>query len=290
MTTTFDQDEAAVQSNLPEEYYDIALSTGVTYRIAAGERDLQVGGIVYTATPAARGALAISKIDGNTGTNLELSLPVNHPFIKRCFQYGVPPRQTTVTAWRRQSRSQVSEQMWVGLVTSISCDGNIAKVLIPARIVENAQRYLPTVTTAPTCPYILYDAMCQVDRASFNVSTTATLVFGRDVHLDMGSSGKVGNNWALGGELLHVPTGERRTIAIQTDVDPATSTLTRLSMTEVIPELKAGDAIIVYAGCDHTIQTCKNKFAQHHRFGGYPDAALVNPFLPGFSGLNGTGT
>lgn len=284
--STFDQDEASVQSNQPEEYYDIVLSTGVTYHIASGNRDLLVGATIYTAIPAARGALAISKVDGNTGTNLELSLPVNHPFIQRCFQYGVPPRQTTVTAWRRQKRSLVSEQMWVGLVTSIACSGNIAKLLIPARIVENAQRYLPTVTTAPTCPYILYDAMCQVARTSFVVTTTAILVEGRAVLVDMGDAAKVGNNWSLGGEIVH-STGERRSIMLQKDLDPSTTTLSKLSMTEVIPELKTGDTISIYAGCDHTIQTCKTKFAQHHRFGGYPDAALVNPFMLGSSGLQG---
>lgn len=281
--TTFAQDEASRQFNRPQEFYDIVLSTGPVYRIASGNRDLQIGSNVYTATASVRTDFVTPSL-GNGNQDLTLSLPVDHAVVKRWFQMGVPPRQTTVTAWRKQERSQAIERQWIGLVTSISCDGNVAKLLIPAQIINNLQRFLPTVTTAASCPYILYDDMCQVNRDSFKITATAILVDGRDVRIDTGDSVRLGD-WCVGGELVHPTSGERMTIAAQTDADPAHSNVTTLSMQMPIPDLKTGDEVFVYAGCDHSIQTCKNKFSDHHRFGGYPDAALINPFAPGGSGL-----
>jgi len=287
--TTFAEDEASVAHSRIIEFYDIVLSSVPTpYRLAAGNRDLQVGSNLYVATPALRTELVAPQVDGSGSSGLTLSLPIDHAIVKRWFQGGVPPRKTTVTAWRKQERSAALEQQWIGLVTSMSCEGTIAKLLIPAQIVANAQKYLPTVTTQQTCPYILYDKMCQVDRTLFKVATTAILVEGRDVRIDIGDAAKIGQTvpWTLGGELLHVASGERMPIVLQTDADPASgSTITTLSMQLPLPDLKTGDAIEVYAGCDHSIQTCKTKFANQTRFGGYPDAALTNFFLPGGSGL-----
>ena len=280
--STFDQDEASVQHSQPDEYYDIVLSTGVTYRIASGNRDLQIGSIVYMATPAARSSIAGATIDGNKAKSVELTLPVNHPVVKRWHALGSPPKQVTVTAWRRERRSLVSRQQWTGLVAAVICDGNIAKLSIPSRTADTAKRMLPTVTSGTSCSRILYDSMCKVARASFLVSTTARYVDGRNIHVDVGSSAKLGT-WCIAGELVHVPTGERMTIVNQQDVDPATQTVTVLTLQMPIVELKYGDAIQVYAGCDHSITTCNAKFANQPNFFGSPYKPTKNPFLP--SGL-----
>lgn len=278
-STTFDQDEASVQSSQPVEYYDIGLSTGVTYRVAAGERDLQVGSIVYTATPAARSEIAIAQTDGSGTKQLTVTLPVNHPVVKRWFQYGVPPRQTTVTLWRKQERSALSERVWGGLVTSVSCDGNLAKLLVPARTIDTMQRTLPTISSGQSCPWTLFDPnTCKVNRTVFSVTTTAILVNGRSVRVDLGSTARNGD-WSESGELLHIATGERMTVAKQADVNPGTSSTADLTLEQMIPELATGAAITVYAGCKKSIAVCLSKFGNVPNFGGSPNAPTRNPFL-----------
>jgi len=277
MSDPFLDDEKSPHSSVASEYYDIALSTGVTYRIAAGERDIKQGEIVYTATPGARSDIVVPQLDANGGKALELTLPVNHPVVKRWFVLGAPPRQTKVTAWRRQERSGLVEQLWYGLATSISANGNIAKLLIPAHSVDTTQRSLPTVTAGRNCPHILYDTQCRVDRVSFKVATTAIRVSGRTVHVDLGGIDKNGD-WSENGELLHVATGERMTIAKQTDTAPGVEGFADLDMQLPIVELRVGDAIEIYAGCKKSVAICLAKFNNVPNYGGSPRAPTSNPF------------
>ena len=69
--------------------------------------------------------------------------------------------------------------------------------------------------------------------------------------------------------------GWRRSIAVVTMHAP-------------IAGLKTGDAIEVFAGCAHDLTTCDTKFNVVHRYGGTPFAPLVNPFVPGGSGVKAT--
>ena len=94
---TFDQDKASKWHDRAIEYADILLSTGAAYRIATGNRDLQVGNIVYKAEPLMRTEISVPQVSGNGDGTLTLSLPVDHPIVGRWFRLGVPPRQTAVT-------------------------------------------------------------------------------------------------------------------------------------------------------------------------------------------------
>jgi hypothetical protein len=274
--STFAEDESSIWHNRPVELFDIVLPT-VTYRIAGGNRDVQWGSLIYKATPIKRETLDASQVMRRR--ELAVSLPVDHPIVQRWFQQGVPPRQVTLTCYRKQERSGVIQRMWSGLVTMIECDGSIAKLTVPARTTDSIQRMLPTITNGSNgCVHVLYDGMCRVDRASFKRETTAILVQGRDIRVDIGA-GHLGD-WAVGGEFVHVASGERMTIAAQADEDPAHTNVTTLTLQLPIPGLKTGDAIECYAGCAHDIITCNEKFANQINFFGNPYKTSKNPFLP----------
>lgn len=284
MADLFLDDEASVQTSRPTELIDIVLSTGTTYRIACGNRDMLVGSVLYKATPSARANINVPQTDGNNSGDVTIELAVDHPVVTRWLAMGVPPRQTAVTVWRKQERSGLIEKIWSGLATSLSCDSetNVAKFLVPARTIDTMQRSLPTITAGQTCPWVLYGPECQIDRAGFTVTTTAILVDGRDVRLDMGVGH--GGDWAENGELLHVATGERMTIAKQTDIDPGVSTVATVTMQLPIPELRTTDAIQVFAGCKKSIAVCVAKFANRAHFGGFPAMPTKSLFTPGSIG------
>jgi uncharacterized phage protein (TIGR02218 family) len=42
--------------------------------------------------------------------------------------------------------------------------------------------------------------------------------------------------------------------------------------------LTAGDAVQLYAGCDHTMAHCKDRFGNLDNFGGFPFIPVKNPF------------
>lgn len=44
------------------------------------------------------------------------------------------------------------------------------------------------------------------------------------------------------------------------------------------PGINVGDAVTVYAGCDHAVATCFSKFVNVPNFGGLPHLPTVNPY------------
>lgn len=270
MTDAYLEAESSIQNSLPREIFEITAGTTV-YRIATADRDVLYGGNIYTASAVARGSVAIPNFTGQA--DFELLLPIDHPLVGRYFSKGIPPQKVTVVARRLQG--DLAEMFWAGEVTSIACDDMTAKLLIPARAPETAQRMLPTVTLSKsTCVHQLYDSMCRIERVLgvTYFSTPVLLSSGRDIRVDLGVSvsDPERSDWAVRGEIVHVASGERMSIIAQADLDPGVSTLTKLTLQFPLAELKAGDTVEIHAGCDHTLETCVNKFSNRQNFGGLP--------------------
>lgn len=258
------------------EYFTISVNGGATaYHHTTGSHDVDVGPTRYTAIAATRGPLVVPGV-GVGDVELEITLPVNHPFVRRFVMQGVPPTSIDLVWYRRTDGTD--EQIWNGKITSMACDSDegVAKFRSPSRLTETILRVLnPSVGS--TCPHLLYGTACGVSRTgshgglAHKVSTTAMLVAGRDVRVDLGTTDR-NDDWALHGELVHVSSGERRTIREQTDLSPGVSSVVSLSMAERIPELRVGDAVEIYRGCDHTISGphgCGPAFGNRQAFGGF---------------------
>jgi uncharacterized phage protein (TIGR02218 family) len=275
--------EQGEQSSEPREYCRIAYGN-TQHLITFGNRDLFVAGAIYTAVASERGELGVTAA-GN-GKELTLTLPVNHAFVQRYLQQGTPPRFITFTMWCQQSNGSI-EQQFVGEITSMSVDdeNGRASFRIPSRAGESLLRVVSNVTIGRTCPHVLYDTMCQIPRSlgSTYFSTTVIAVDGRTVRVDLGvsTSNPYRLDWAVNGELYHPTSGERMTVIVQADVSPGTSTITKLTMQAPIVGLAVGDTVEIYAGCDHTLDTCVNKYANRQNFGGFPQLPKANPFIPG---------
>lgn len=263
--------DGGVESANPREGFEMT-TPSVTYREASGDLDLTISGQTYTASTISRSEQAISSAGG--GSAMVVKLPVTHPLVQRYLANGVPPRQILVTI-RRQEGALV-EQVWCGYVTSISCAKHDASLLVPSRSSETFKRPLPVYGTGRACPHVLYDANCKVDRTSFAVSTLVASHRGRTVSI-ASIAGKP-DHWALGGELLHVPSSERMTVLDQVGVV--------VTIQAPIFELVDGDAIVLYAGCLHDIgPSCRDKFNNVINYGGFPDLPRGNPFVPGGLGI-----
>lgn len=279
---SFLDDEIGQETSQPIEFFVIALPTK-TYRHTSGNRDLSYNGDVFTALPIARTAIGVSA-SGNA-KELTITLPINHPLVGEYVNFGVPPKTITATLYRKQVISGEVEVIWTGKVTALATEGKIAKLRVPSRASQVFLRVIPNVTVGKLCAHTLYDTMCGLDRNSFKISTTTIQVNGRIVRFDLGIVSPTGDDHTVTGELVHVPTGMRMTIASQTYVNPPSSSVVDVEMQFPIPNMHAGDAIEVYAGCNHTLDHCVFKFDNRQRFGGFPALPARNPFIPGSGGV-----
>lgn len=264
---TFDADEKSIEDSRPRECFEFVLPT-VTYRLTSATRDVVIDGQTYRAGTIQRGEIGVPVIGASPG-ELEITMLVSHALPQRWLRGGVPPRRIEVNVYRKQMRSGEHRPEWTGYITSMACDRHLAKFLISARASDSSQRRIPTITMGHECPHILYNASCRVDRNAFKVATTVAGVNGREVTL-AGIGGKP-DRWAMYGEILHVASGERMTIQSQTG--------TAISMQLPLVDMQVGDAVEIYAGCDHLINTCLEKFSNQVNFGGFPHMPTKNPFL-----------
>lgn len=270
--TTFLEDEASVQESRPREGYHIVSPIGEFF-LHSGTRDISIAGTVYYASAIERGPIQLSPI--NMSKEMTISLPVSHALAQRYNAGGVPPKTISATVWRKQLRSGIVERFWSGYFQSMGIDGRIATFLVPQRSGQALKRHLPILTAQKACPYILYQSGCTVPEASFRVPTTLASVSGRFV--SVASMGGQADFWAKNGKLRHVPTGQELTIQSQIGV--------ALRLQTGLVELAVGDAVEVFAGCEHDIVTCTQKFANQVNFGGMPQLPTANPFMPNGFGI-----
>ncbi len=275
--SSFRDDEASGEESLPREGVEIICGL-VVYRVALGTRNLVIGGRTYTAQPAGRGEAGVSA--SSDPRTVVVTLPMSHPVCRRYMAGGVPPRLVTMTVYRQQGRSGLTEQLWSGYVTSMAPEKHVGRFNVPSRSSEAMQRRIPTITGGKLCPHILFDANCKIDRTItgvYRILTTVTVISGRVVTVaDVdGDLGPVADDWATFGEFIHTASGERMTI--QSQVGRV------ITMQLPIFELAIGDAVEISAGCSHNISVCVGKFNNAVNFGGFPDHQVVNIFPKGGS-------
>lgn len=273
----FVADEAG--DSRPREFYDIVQSAAITYHVASGQRDIVWNGVTYTASPLSRSEVGISAVSGDFSVTFSLSM--DHPLCQRYMALVSPPGLVSVTIWRKQLNSGLVEQIWSGDITSIAFDSedHVAKFTIPSRMSRTLTRTLPLIMVSRLCPHVLYDPQCTINPAGFSTATTIANINGNvvTVNTTFGPS-----DFTVGGDLQHVKTGEIQTVVTQ---GPNVSGTVVLTLQAPIPDMQSGDAVVVRAGCDHTMGTCAVKFSNNQNYGGFPDIPDANPFIPAGLGV-----
>lgn len=274
--------EGSAEDSEPRELVDISINDGVTvYRHTSATRDIVYSGNTYTAVAMSRSEISVN-MPGEP-KELVITLPIDHPLARRFTRAGVPQTKISVTLYRQQAGQ--TECVWQGDCTSYSSEGRIARFRVPSRAGEWLLRALPTWSVGRRCNNVLFDENCGLSESgshgglAFKVSTTVIFVSGRDVRVDLGSTSRNGT-WSETGRFVHTSSGEKRVVAMQTDLNPGFSSVADLSLNLMIPELKIGDAVDVFIGCPHTIEACHSLLGNKDAHSGMPALPDKNPHLP----------
>lgn len=168
-----------------------------------------------------------------------------------------------------------------GLVSDIYPERTMIRVSVKSLLELLAQPF-PRNVYQSVCTRTVYDAGCAVNKATF--TATGTIAASPAPTL---TSFKTGNAQAAGYFDQGVVTftsganaGLKRTVK---SYDPATGFTFALPL-PVAPA--AGDTISVFAGCDKTLATCRNKFSNAGKFRGFPwvpNPETAAPAVPGYT-------
>ena len=263
---TFDDDARSVQDAQPAELYTITTPNTVYY-LTSHDTDVLFGSQVYSASTISRDNAAIAQ--SSNPKPLTLSVALNHPLAVELLG-GVPQRDVRVQIAVYMFRSGAVRQLWDGHVIDVAANGINLKLNVPSKLDDYFSVQLPIVENMAQCQHALYDAGCTLQRSLFVVNTTVASVSGTTIGL--ASVGGNPDNWSQYGELVRVADGERRTVTAQVSGVVTADVAFRT--------LNVGDAVQLFAGCDHTVQTCRDKFNNVVNFGGNPILKRVNVMSP----------
>ncbi len=153
--------------------------------------------------------------------------------------------------------------------------GIVDSKVLSARFVDKLsmmKKKIPDILYQSYCNNMLYDRRCGVDKLAYRY--TATVSYGSNsAELLSATFGAVAEHFFTYGKAEY--QGEIRMITYHNKAD------NKIRLHFPFEQDINGKQIVVYAGCDKTASTCKNKFNNIQNFLGFPYIPSRNPVLWG---------
>ncbi len=261
----YQDDDESVETSEPVELYDFVVDT-VTYRYTSGAVAFEYESEDYTPIAIEREAVVVSS---GGMDELTVTIPTSCTFVQD-IAFDVPPQNMYLTIYRYQPNSATAVILWSGRIMPLTVQGPVTMVRSPSIVDDALRTQIPSVVAQALCNHTLFDANCGIERGDFDLVTTANTINGLEIVV--ASVGAAIDNFYRAGEIWI--GNQKRTIITQVG-----TTLTLLWPFPV--SIEDPVACTIYAGCDHTVKTCRDKFANVENFGGYPFLKWKNPFENG---------
>jgi uncharacterized phage protein (TIGR02218 family) len=262
---TFAQSEVSAYQGNPVEAYTFIRENKV-WRFTTGEDPVTISGQLFAPRPMQRSKIEQSSDMIRNSITLSTSSELE---VVDAYRSGVPSGITTiliqgyhygiadyVTRWQ----GRIVNVQFAERTAKISCEPILTTILRPV-----LRRFYQL-----SCPHVLYGADCTVSRATFRVDGTLTGQNG--AQLTSAIFGAKPDGWFGGGYIdwLEGDESQRRFILSHTGSNIVVN----------IPfiDMPNNAGVQVYPGCDHTLVTCTNKFANNLNYGGQPYYPQKNPF------------
>lgn len=243
------------------------------YAFTDGETTVEFDGIEYVPTVIKHDPISVQGTMDKTEHKIETtrSNPVTELFRKTAPLYPVTVR---ILVGQARDVSKDFKSIWVGRITSFTIKGNITE-LSTAPSGTKLKRIGLRRYYQYGCQHVLYGGSCRASKILATNDSTVLAVSGDQVTLP-----KTGHNFALdkynGGFIEWQPTpGDIKRVGI-IHVDDSGDDVT-FTMAVVPQGMQAGMPIKLSAGCDHSMNDCKNVHNNIQNYGGFPWIPTSNP-------------
>lgn len=212
--------------------------------------------------------------------NLEAKLPLDNPLALRNLR-TVIEAQVSLTVFSQDPDTLAFDTEWKGRLVQVKPDAaNIA--LVFESIFTSLRRPGLRKRYQRSCPHVHYGRGCLLLKELFAVEGQVTNVVGTVV--TMPSAALKPDGWYKGG-MIEAPDGTLRFIishfgsqlTLIRPLDSLGSAYVASGYGYSYGDYYGTVTAKIYPGCDRTKETCKIKFNNLDRFGGYPWIPLKNP-------------
>lgn len=273
----FSTHEESQQGSKPIELYTFTIGAAIT-RVTSAEDDITEDADLFTAVPIKRTSVTGGGPDARKD-HLILEVPGDNTIATQYI--NSIPGVTAIVTIERLQRPDFSPgppevvRIFQGKISSVLFEksGRLAKIRVEPLITAQSKS-IPTFTYQGLCNNVLFDDLCKVDDTdpSFRLSTAAVTDVTSN-NITVTGAGSNGDGYYTGGFVESAGAAERRLILQQTG-----EVLTLLLPFGTSP---LGTNVTVFAGCDHSISTCKSKFDNVINFGGFAFIPSKNVFETG---------
>lgn len=240
-----------------------------SYYYTSFAENVVVDGRTYVSVPGLkRKNLKVTSVGGSSSGDLEINLPFDIDLTKEYAFTDVPPTLNLIL--RRGHIGDPSEAfpvIWSGAVGSWSIRGRQASLKVPSTFASALDATVPAQRWQGPCSHLLYNARCGILRADYRHTTTVVSLSASIINVaSLPWTGTEG----VGGEVINLDTGERRTIRSHEGLV--------VTVKVGFTELRPGSNVALQQGCDHAAATCRDKFNNLDRYGGFNLVPSLNPF------------
>ena len=258
-----DKEEAILRQ--PVELYHVWQDGGSHWRYTSGDVDVVYSGNVYSRAVIERGNVQYNS-DFEIST---LSIQVKalaEPVVKYLARNPLGIYWIEVLKLFRDQTPYEANVIFLGQIKSVSFQGLQGNVEC-AGFELYLNRPIPKFRYQPSCNYILYDTYCGIDKTAYSLAATLTDVRNNGLQLTSPTFGTKADNYFKFG---YAEFGDSKRM-----ITYHVGNVIKLRYS--IPDLVVGSSVTVYAGCDLTPETCRDKFGNINNSLSFPWIPLDNP-------------
>lgn len=273
----------------PVDLYEI-IQGDITIRTTSSDREIVKNGFTWAPTA---GMQRSGPTFNQKQTSGEITIRVPSTFSLASQYIGILPSQRPTLTIYQTHLDDVDEEVivfWKGRIIDVSFPRNTAEIkAIP--ITQQLAKTIPRRVSSHICNHALYDSFCRVERSDYQFVSTIGIVSngGRTMTIPglraaadarqsaLGlslSAGELDMFWQKGFIRAQSVPNEIRSIVANGEGAPD-----EIRLDLPFRRASPGDAVLVQAGCDHSVLTCNAKFQNTGFYGGSPFVpSEANPF------------
>ncbi len=262
---TYAAHEDSLEIGTPVELYEFIQGLQ-RWNYASGSNEVIYLGQTFVPSPVQRDG--VKQTTDTFKSPIKLVFPRGDSFASQYLSFA-PEEVTTVTIYRGHYGDPDAQFIfyWKGRVVGVQANLNQIEVQCES-VFTSIRRPGLRARFEYNCRRTLYAKGCDVNRELHKVQG-AIMSITSGLKVDVAEAAIKPDGYYTGGIFL-APGGASRMIVAHTGA--------QVTLVRPIPGLAAGTTAAIYPGCDHLRETCKNKFGNLDRFGGFPFIPGRNPF------------
>lgn len=262
---TYEQREESVYEGNPIELYEFFREGASAWRFTSSDSDKEYFGNIYSAVPMVRNSIEQSQDIVRASVTIEM--PSNEDFVQ---QFITEPLFTKISVIIRRYHEDDSEvvSLWQGRVINVEQKESTASIVCESSYTSLNRPTLRRLYQT-SCPHLLYGPICTVTNTSYQIDATISIISGTSISAP--EYGPYASPHFVGGYVEHTKEG----IIVRRFIINQVSNIIQLNLP--LYQAEVGDTLVTFPGCDHTLNTCKDKFNNVVNYGGFPWIPQKNP-------------